>query len=607
MSDAQPFFIADRELPANTASYVTRPADHELLRLVREGEYCYVLTARQMGKTSLMNRATQALRAQGYATATADLRLLEQARTIDDWYVGLLAQLTSADGLDLRHDEAAAFWRANSHITVVQRFVNVLRHVVLKEIPGRVVIFIDEIDATLRLPLRDDFFAAIRAMYNSRATTEAFGRLVFVLLGAATPSDLISERSRTPFNIGKPVELNEFSAADAMPLQQGLERQYPRASSILFERIFYWTNGHPYLTQRLCRAVVETQLQQVHPQRVDELVQRVFIGDAGRFDRNLRVVRETLAEAEPAERTAMLELYRSVRSGADVVKDETSLVHNHLELSGLVRTEKRRLRVRNPIYEQVFGPEWLAKELGPVAAAPQQPPPAANVQTASAPRRSGIGRIGLVIAGAATLLAVIAGIGVQAMQRPATPSPTIIGGGATPIPSDTIAVPSTVIPVPDATNTPSATVEPTVAEPTATEPAPPETIEPTATEPAPTDTAEPSATPEPTATPTPSPTATPEPTPTEGIVASCTVRRSDGVSVRDYPSSRNSNVVGSIGAGVPFTPIGQSEARFGFWIKAPAGVTDATQEEGWVYAGSDLDYVRCNSAATQLPVEIVSP
>jgi hypothetical protein len=605
MSAAQPYFIADAELPANTASYVTRPADHELLRLVREGEFCYVLTARQMGKTSLMNRATQALRAQGYATASADLRHLNEVSTIDDWYLGLLAQVTGAQGLNLRYDEAEAFWRANSHITVVQRFVNVLRHVVLKQIPGRVVIFIDEIDATLRLPLRDDFFAAIRAMYNSRATTDAFGRLVFVLLGAATPSDLISERSRTPFNIGKPVELSEFSPADATPLQAGLERYYLRASDMLLERIFYWTSGHPYLTQRLCRAVVDAQLQQVHPQRVDELVQRVFFGDAGRFDRNLRVVRETIATAEPAERTAMLELYRSVRGGAEVAKDETSPVHNHLELSGLVRTEKRRLKVRNRIYERVFGPEWLAEGLPgatsqvPSATLPPSGPGTpATTQTQTQPSNgsSRFGRFALPIAAVVVALGVIAGFGVQAMQRPIDPSPTVIAAITATIPGETIGVPTTTTPVPADTATPTASTEPTATEPAATD-----TVEPTAT-------AEPTATQTPTATAEPTATATTEPMPTQTpeITASCTVRRAGGVSVRDYPSSRNSSVVGSIGTGASFTPLRQSETRFGFWVKAPAGVTDSAQEEGWVYAGRDLGYVTCNDAAANLAVETVN-
>ena len=78
---------------------------------------------------------------------------------------------------------------------------------ILVEIEERVVIFVDEVDMTLGLEFRDDFFAAIRAMYNARANHPDSSRLTFVLLGVASPSDLIKDRTRTPFNIGHAVPL----------------------------------------------------------------------------------------------------------------------------------------------------------------------------------------------------------------------------------------------------------------------------------------------------------------------------------------------------------------------------------------------------------------
>jgi hypothetical protein len=43
-------------------SYIVREADDELYRLLMSGEFCYILTTRQMGKSSLMAR-TAALEA----------------------------------------------------------------------------------------------------------------------------------------------------------------------------------------------------------------------------------------------------------------------------------------------------------------------------------------------------------------------------------------------------------------------------------------------------------------------------------------------------------------------------------------------------------------
>jgi hypothetical protein len=45
--------------------YLTRPADDELLALCREGVFAYILTAQQMGKSSLMINTVKRLADEG--------------------------------------------------------------------------------------------------------------------------------------------------------------------------------------------------------------------------------------------------------------------------------------------------------------------------------------------------------------------------------------------------------------------------------------------------------------------------------------------------------------------------------------------------------------
>jgi len=52
----------------------------------------------------------------------------------------------------------------------------------------------------LSLDFRDGFFAAIRAIYDARASDPVYNRLNFVLLGVATPY----ERSTTIFHRRRP-------------------------------------------------------------------------------------------------------------------------------------------------------------------------------------------------------------------------------------------------------------------------------------------------------------------------------------------------------------------------------------------------------------------
>src|SRR5919201_562625 len=98
-----------------------------------------------------------------------------------------------------------------------------VREVVLARRDGPVVIFVDEIDFVRSLPFKaDEFFAAIRECHNRRTEDPVLGRLTFCLLGVATPSDLIQDTRLTPFNIGRRIELNDFTEAEAAPLASGL-------------------------------------------------------------------------------------------------------------------------------------------------------------------------------------------------------------------------------------------------------------------------------------------------------------------------------------------------------------------------------------------------
>lgn len=116
------------------------------------------------------------------------------------------------------------------------------------------VVFVDAIDTVRSLSFSTDaFFAGIRQCYVGRAENPRLQRLCFCLLGTATPADLVADTRTTPFNIGRRIEVQDFTAAEAAPLAQGLGE---RGTSLL-SRVLSWTGGHPYLTQRLCRSAAE--------------------------------------------------------------------------------------------------------------------------------------------------------------------------------------------------------------------------------------------------------------------------------------------------------------------------------------------------------------
>ena len=354
---ATAYFRVGGTLHLNTPSYVKRPADDQLYDKVLARQFCYVLTPRQMGKSSLMLRTSQRLREQGIQTAIVDLTSVGTQVTSEQWYLGIIKRL----GLELKLAiDPEEWWQARSTFTAVQRFTDFLHDIVLTEITARIVIFVDEIDSTLKLTFTDDFFAAIRAVYNRRATQPDYDRLTFVLLGVATPSDLIQDRNRTPFNIGHAIDLNEFSRQDATPLQQGLENIHPGQGQPILDRIFYWTNGHPYLSQKLCSEVAETPVSKQPDQVVDNLVDRLFL-TKDVHDDNLQFVRRNIEAT--AERRNLLRLYRRVYQGEAVKEDKRSYYQNRLKLIGLAGVRNKNLTVRNQIYRQVFNLDWIKENM----------------------------------------------------------------------------------------------------------------------------------------------------------------------------------------------------------------------------------------------------
>jgi hypothetical protein len=111
------------------------------------------------------------------------------------------------------------------------------------------------IDSVLSLKFNiDDFFAVIRDCYNQRAMKSEYRRLTFALIGVATPSDLIQDKRRTPFNIGRAIELTGFQLQEAQPLALGFEKKVSNPQEVLRE-ILAWTGGQPFLTQKLCQLV----------------------------------------------------------------------------------------------------------------------------------------------------------------------------------------------------------------------------------------------------------------------------------------------------------------------------------------------------------------
>lgn len=356
-------YIFSGSLPENASTYVTREADEELYNALRQGKFCYVLNSRQSGKSSLRVRTMSRLSEAGVECASIDLSSISiQSATQENWYADLIVKLI--DSFDLNID-FHKWWEKNKLNSSLMKFGNFLEKILLREIKENIVLFIDEIDSVLSLQFStDDFFAFIRSCYNQRVDNSEYNRLTFCLLGVASPSNLIEDKQRTPFNIGKGISLKGFQLHEVEQLQLGLQGKFSNPQALM-EEILYWTGGQPFLTQKLCQLMVE-ESEQENLRTVEQVVKSRIIENWESQDEpeHLRTIQSRILRDE--QRAGyLLELYQQItlrQEQAEITADNT-LEQSELQLSGLIVKQQNKLRVYNPIYKEVFDFYWIETQL----------------------------------------------------------------------------------------------------------------------------------------------------------------------------------------------------------------------------------------------------
>jgi hypothetical protein len=356
-------FQAGGPLLAGSPVYIPRKADDRAAAHLRRMEYITLVEPREHGKTSLVNRLIGQFSTQGYAFAYRDLMAAQSsAGSPADWYTSLgkwlLRQLRFIPR-DQRPEPPvdSASWE-DFLADVAER----------AEAAGQnVVIALDEIGA-MPSDWATDFFSVVRSVYTSRQSLPFWQHLTFIIAGAFNPRELIQDDTVSNFNVDQRIPLDDFDLSQVTQLVAHLDVPDDLTDAVA-RRVRDWTGGQPYLCQRLCLYLAESN-ESITASNVDAVVdhavERFFQEDTHHLTRIHDLT------AEPDLLAYALRIVTEPRS-----RFSAALNDRHFRLAHIIGVVKAgsdgRCQVRNRIYRRALAEIEAPRDTNPDEEVQPQP------------------------------------------------------------------------------------------------------------------------------------------------------------------------------------------------------------------------------------------
>lgn len=227
--------------------YIERPPIESLCyeTLRQPGALIRIKAPTLMGKTFLMNRLLTQVEAQDYRAVSLSLELADRKTHFTDldkflrWFcINLSRELGVPNQLDDYWDEEGMGSKV-SCTTYLEEYL-------LAESDRPFVLCLDDVDLLFPHPeVYEDVFGLLRSWYEKARSRQNWKKLRLVIVHA-TDVYIQLNIHQSPFNVGLPIELPEFT------LEQGqvFAEQHGLEDTEIVEPLMNLLGGHPYLLEQ---------------------------------------------------------------------------------------------------------------------------------------------------------------------------------------------------------------------------------------------------------------------------------------------------------------------------------------------------------------------
>jgi transcriptional regulator with XRE-family HTH domain len=239
-----PWSYPDGPVPLDSPFYVERPPIEELAyrEIIQPGCVIRIRAPREMGKSSLVVRLLAFAQMQGYHRVNVNCNQIDLSCLTDlnKLLRSLCWQMATELGIDPKLDDK---W--DEEIGCKLSCSVYLQSYLLKQSKTPVVLVLNEVDRFFEYPeIAQEFFSFLRSWYEEARQDNNLQKLRLVVV-YSTEVYVSLDINRSPFNIGLPIHLPEFTEYQVKDLarRHGLDWNYNNEVKQLMSLV----GGHPAL------------------------------------------------------------------------------------------------------------------------------------------------------------------------------------------------------------------------------------------------------------------------------------------------------------------------------------------------------------------------